>query len=63
MRLNIRVKTGRPKTGRRGQQLNLYIPVDLVVPAKRHFNVQRGMSLSEGIARLLRKELKAEGAR
>jgi hypothetical protein len=53
---------GRPKTGRRGRSLNLYIPLDVMEPAKRHFHKKLGISLSEGITRLLRKELRREGA-
>jgi hypothetical protein len=62
LREDSRMNIGRPKTGRRGKSLNIYIPLDIVGPAKRHFHVKRGISLSEGITRLLRKELRKEAA-
>jgi len=57
------MKTGRPKTGILGKRINLYMPIDLVEPAKRHFHQHRGISMSAGIAGLLRKELRMGGAR
>ena len=63
MRVITRMNIGRPKTGQRVKPLNICIPKELVEPAKRYFHKQRGISLSAGITQLLRKELKAEGAR
>jgi hypothetical protein len=42
--------------------INLYLPLDLVEPAKRYFHQKRGMSLSEGITRMLREKLRKEAA-
>lgn len=63
MRVVIRMNIGRPKTGKKGQNINLYIPIEIVEPAKRHFHQRCKMSLSAGITRLLRKELRIGGAR
>jgi hypothetical protein len=63
MRVVIRMNIGRPKTGKNGQNINLYIPRDVVEPAKRHFHQRRRMSLSAGITQLLRKELGMGAAR
>jgi hypothetical protein len=54
MSMNAR---GRPRTGRRGQPVNIYLPHDLVKQAKQSFYNERGISLSEGIRALILEEL------
>lgn len=54
------MKNGRPRTGKKGRPVNIYLPTELIEAAKRRFYVEKGMSLSEGIKVLLSKELESE---
>lgn len=51
------MKYGRPATGRKGKPVNIYLPADLVEAAKQRFAQHQGISLSEGVRKLLHREL------
>lgn len=54
------MKNGRPRTGRKGKPVNIYLPPALVEAAKKRFHAERGMSLSEGVRTLLTKEVEGK---